>query len=60
MARAKAGEAQGATSARYLTYIIPETADFRKASELDSLPDSPFKKTLKPCLANVFYKYIEA
>lgn len=31
-------------SARYLTGRIPESADLKNTSELDSLPDSPFKQ----------------
>lgn len=51
---------EGRPSARYLRYRIPETADFKKTSELSSLPDSPLNETLKSGLANIFCKYTEA
>lgn len=59
----RGGEGRGGRerpSARYLRYRIPETADFKKTSELNSLPDSPLNVTLKSGLANVFYKYNKA
>ena len=47
-------------SARHLRCRISETADFKKISELNSLPDSPLNGPLKSDLGNVFRKYTEA